>query len=225
MNVLIVAAHPDDEVLGAGGAIQWHVSKKHKVFVLILGEGITSRYSKREVAPAAELKKLKQLSQNSLKFLKVSKTFYSDFPDNRFDSVDVLDLVKAVERVKKEISPEIIYTHHAGDLNIDHELTCRAVITATRPMKHETVKRILSFEVPSSTEWNFSANKAFVPNVYMDISAYLEKKIKAFKMYSSEVMPEYHPRSPQGLRALAALRGIQVGKNAAEAYCLVRDIS
>lgn len=226
MNVLVVAAHPDDEVLGAGGMMQRHVAQRDQVFVLILGEGITSRYTNRAQTPKNEVRKLRTCSEKALKLLQVTKGFYRNFPDNRFDSVDLLDIIKEIESVKKQVGAQIVYTHHAGDLNIDHQITFQAVLTATRPVKTETVKQILSFEVPSSTEWNISQhNNGFFPNVYFDISNYLNKKIKALQLYSSEVKPPDHPRSSHGLKTLATWRGLQAGKKAAEAFELVRYIS
>lgn len=225
MKILVVAAHPDDEVLGAGATMARHVAKGDSVAVLILGEGVTSRYDQRNQAPASKLNALKMQSRKALEALGISKVYFSDFPDNRFDSCDLLDLVKAVEKVKREIRPEIIYTHHRGDLNIDHRLAFEAVITATRPIKSETVKKILSFEVLSSTEWNFScSSQSFVPNVFVDVSKFLAKKLKAFKIYRSEVRSSYHPRSLEGIRTLSRWRGLQVGTQAAETFVLVREI-
>jgi N-acetylglucosamine malate deacetylase 1 len=225
MNILIVAAHPDDEILGAGGAMLWHLARKDKVDVLILGEGVTARFPNRGAAPEKESAKLRKRSLAALRFLGVRDVFYRDFPDNRFDSLDLLDLVKEVSAVKEQVRPSVIYTHHCGDLNIDHRLTFQAVLTATRPLKNETVRRVLSFEVPSSTEWNFAADRAgFTPNVFLDISLFLSRKLKAFSMYGDEVMPDSHPRSLRGVRTLAEWRGLQSGSRAAEAFMLLRDL-
>ncbi len=187
---------------------------------------MTSRYDKREEADFEKVKALRECSKKALAGLGVKDVRYHDFPDNRFDSVPLLDIVKVVEKTKKELQPELIYTNHAGDLNVDHRQTCQAVLTATRPLAGESVKRILSFEVASSTEWNFAErNHAFLPNVFIDISAYVEAKVKAMNAYSSEVLPYPHPRSPEALRTLASWRGVQCGKKAAEAFQLIREIS
>lgn len=224
-SVLVAAAHPDDEILGAGGAMHRHITKGDRVTVLILGEGITSRYQNRSQAPKKDVIALEKRSRKALNSLGVKEIFYYRLPDNRFDSVDLLDIVKIVETVKKKVRPNIIYTHHSGDLNCDHRLTCQAVVTATRPMPGETVKRILSFEVPSSTEWNFAQpEQAFVPNVYMDITKHLAAKVKAFGMYDSEVQPDHFPRSARGIETLAAWRGLQIGVKAAESFKLLRDL-
>lgn len=225
-QVLVVAAHPDDEVLGAGGIMARHISKGDRVSVLILGEGITSRYPKRSMAPKKDLLALEKRSLNALRSLGIKDVTYSRLPDNRFDGQDLLDIVKIVEGVKKRVKPSVIYTHHIGDLNRDHHLTCQAVVTATRPMPGETVKRIYSFEVLSSSEWNFARPEpAFTPNVYMDITKYLAAKIRAFEMYDGEVQPDTHPRSSRGLETLAAMRGLQSGLKYAEAFQLIREIA
>lgn len=226
MNVLVVAAHPDDEVLGVGGVMARHIEAGDRVAVLILGEGISSRYPKRELAKPHEFETLKKASKKALAALGVKEVTFGDFPDNRFDSIDLLDLVKCIENVKKKYKPAVIYTHHDGDLNIDHALTARAVITATRPVKTETVKKIYAFEILSSSEWNFQRSAAaFKPNCYFDITKHLGRKIKAFSAYESEKGGDLHPRSERGIRLLAEYRGIQVGMKACEAFELVREIA
>ncbi len=225
-KILIVAAHPDDEVLGAGVAIASHVADKDDVFVLILGEGVSARYAKRSMAPKALFLKLRAQSKKALRSLGVTNVLYEDLPDNRFDSVDFLDVVKKVESVISRVKPEVIYTHHAGDLNYDHQITCRAVLTASRPFPGQVVKRILSFEVLSSTEWNFSQQpcSAFTPTVFLDARMFLNAKMAAFKFYESEAQDSDSPRSIEGIRRLAEYRGRQVGLKCAEAYQLLRDI-
>lgn len=226
MKVLVVAAHPDDEVLGAGGMMARHIAQGDDVAVLILGEGISSRYAKREMAKPQELEALKRGAKKAMAALGVKKLTFGDFPDNRFDSVDLLDLVKCIEKVKKAFKPAIIYTHHDGDLNIDHALTARAVITATRPVRTETVKKIFAFEILSSSEWNFQRSAtAFKPNCYFDISKYINRKVKAFSAYTSEEGGHLHPRSEEGIRLLAQYRGLQAGMKACEAFELVREIA
>lgn len=226
MKVLVVAAHPDDEVLGAGGVMARHISAGDDVAVLILGEGVSSRYPKREMAKHEEFEALKKASKKALAALGVKNVTFGDFPDNRFDSVDLLDLVKCVESVKKKHRPQVIYTHHDGDLNIDHALTARAVITATRPVKAESVKKIYAFEILSSSEWNFQRSAAaFKPNCYFDIAKQLNQKVKAFSAYVSEDGGELHPRSERGIRLLAEYRGLQAGMKACEAFELVREIA
>ncbi len=225
MKILIVAAHPDDEVLGCGGTIARLSKEGHDVYCLLLGEGITSRYSQPGDAKAEELKNLKAEAEQAAKILSIKKVYFKDFPDNSFDTVPLLSVVKAVEEIKEEIKPDIIYTHHQGDLNIDHQITFQAVLTACRPVEGETVREIYSFEVPSSTEWNAPvAQNYFIPNVFVDITKTLGKKVEALGAYRGEMRRYPHPRSPEALRAIASRWGSAAGCQAAEAFILIRAI-
>ncbi len=228
-GILVVAAHPDDEVLGAGGAIAWHRRRGDRVFILIMGEGLGARFSTRQAALAATkgrgFARLHEEIMRAHRLLGVTRTFHRQFPDNRFDSVDLLDLVKAVEEVKRQVKPHVVYTHHAGDLNVDHRLTCEAVLTACRPLVGETVKQILSFEVLSSTEWAPPRmDRAFLPNMFLEISAVLNRKLKAMACYRSELRQPPHPRSLDAIRHQAKLWGAKVGVDAAEAFELIRSV-
>lgn len=224
-KILVVAAHPDDEILGCGGTIAKHALQGDEVYCLILGEGVTSRYSQPKEANQEELKQLKSEAEQAARILGIKKLFFKDFPDNRFDTVPLLEIVKAIEEMKEEIKPDVIYTHHQGDLNIDHQITFKAVLTACRPMKDETAREIYSFEVPSSTEWSSpDAKNYFIPNVFVDISETFNKKIEALKVYQGEVREYPHPRSPEALRAIALRWGSTVGCQAAEAFELIRAI-
>jgi LmbE family N-acetylglucosaminyl deacetylase len=225
MKVLVVAAHPDDEVLGCGGTIAKYASQGDEVFVLILGEGITSRYEKREKANMDEIEKLRAQALKAYKILGTKKTFFYNFPDNQMDSVPLMDIIKVVERHIDIVEPEIIFTHSISDLNIDHKITNQAVITATRPYEKNKVKKIYAFEILSSTHWNFSYERMFTPNVFFDISDYLDKKIQAMAAYETEVRYSPHPRSEKIMRALSEFRGSQANLHAAEAFELVREIN
>lgn len=222
-KVLVVAAHPDDETLGAGGVIAKHITLGDSVSVLILGEGVASRkehgedYSKEREALRAD-------ANRALAKLGVTDVSFLDFSDNSFDVVPLLKIIKAVERAIAEKRPDIVYTHHWGDLNVDHRITFDAVLTACRPLGN-TVKKILCFEVPSSTEWNAqTVENAFMPNAFVDITEVLEKKISALKEYKSEMRPYPHPRSLEGIEILAKMRGLAIGRKAAEAFEIVREI-
>ena len=168
-RILIVAAHPDDEVLGCFGTVARLIKEGYEAYTLILGEGKTSREANNS---KDELEVLNEESQKANAVIGIKKVYTCDFADNRFDSVDLLDIVKAVIKVKDEVQPEIIFTHYKNDLNIDHRITYNAVITATRPMEAECVKEIYSFEVLSSTEWNYPL--CFSPNTFFDISETLD---------------------------------------------------
>lgn len=199
MNILIVASHPDDEVLGCGGVITKYVEKGDNVYCLILGKG-----------RGIEAKEASDI-------LGIKKTFFFDFPDQRYDSIPLLDIIQIIEKVKEEVKPEIVFTHSSGDLNLDHQITQKAVLTAFRPQPKENVKEIYGFEVLSSTEWG----SGFKPNVFFDITKEFEKKIKALKAYDSEMREYPHPRSYEGVEVLAKKRGMTVGVEKAEAFELL----
>ncbi len=225
MNILVVAAHPDDEVLGCGGTIARHAADGDTVSILILGEGITSRYDKPEQADQKLLDALHAKADAVGKFLGAKEVTLAKFPDNRFDTVALLDIIKAVEREVERVKPAVVYTQHGGDLNIDHVCTFRSVLTATRAMAGSPVKKVLAYEVGSSSEWAFQQfAPAFHPSVFSDIGATLEKKISAMQMYESEARVFPHPRSPDALRAQAKRWGSVAGLPAAEAFCLIREI-
>lgn len=224
-RILIIAAHPDDEVLGCGGTIACLSKKGHDVYISVLGEGITSRFNEREEADLELVKELHERSRLVSEILGAKDLFLYSLPDNRFDTVPLLDIVKMIEKLIEKVQPSVIYTHYGGDLNIDHQITNRAVITSTRPVKDHPVKEIYTFEVPSSTEWAFGQYQGgFNPNVFVDVSKTLDKKIEAMKIYESELRPFPHPRSPKALNVLAQYRGSTVGLKAAEGFEIVRKI-
>jgi LmbE family N-acetylglucosaminyl deacetylase len=222
-RILIIAAHPDDEVLGCGGTIARLCKDGHRVTVAILGEGVTSRSVKREEADPKEVENLRRKSLKASKILGAADVRFFGLPDNRFDTLALLDVVKNIEGLLEEFQPVVVYTHYSGDLNVDHQVTFRAVLTATRPIMGGTVTRLLSFEVPSSTEWSFGRiGSQFNPNYFVDVDETLETKIEAMACYEGEVREFPHPRSPEALRVLARNRGAAVGMSAAEAFEVVR---
>jgi len=219
-TILVVAAHPDDEALGCAGTLARHVSNGDKVHIVFMSDGVTSR----EGDKSKELSERKQAAINFCEALSIKQPpIFLGFPDNRMDKGAILDIVQALEKVITGISPELIYTHHFGDLNIDHQITHQAVITACRPQPNFCVKEIYSFEVLSSTEW--STNSQFIPNYYVDISETLELKILAIKSYNAELRLFPHARSVEAIRALAVYRGTSVGLKAAESFKIERLIS
>lgn len=227
MNVMVVAAHPDDEVLGCGGTIARHAFRGDAVFIAILAEGMMARAEKEEDPSYRE--KRKSLIENSRKaatILGAREVVHFDFPDNRMDSVDLVDVIKIVEECIAESEPEVIYTHFTGDLNIDHSIVGRAVITATRPTGACQIPEVYAFEVLSSTEWAFGLEmNHFQPNYFIDIDDFVAKKIEAMSLYQSEIKAFPHPRSAEAIKALALRRGSQSGLKAAEAFMLIRKIS
>lgn len=225
MNILVVAAHPDDEVLGTGGTIARRTSEGHTVTIMILAEGITSRADVKGKEAARQLNVLHKQARNVGKFLGASDVRLCGFPDNRMDTVPLIDVVRKIEQVVEEVQPMIVYTPHRGDLNIDHSVTFRATLTATRPMEGRPVKCVYAYEVGSSSEWSFQAfAPVFHPTSYSDISKTLAAKMEAMTMYTGEVRPFPHPRSPAAISARAQFHGSVVGLHAAEAFELIRGI-
>ncbi|OHB24705.1 MAG: hypothetical protein A2X84_14310 [Desulfuromonadaceae bacterium GWC2_58_13] len=223
MNILVVAAHADDEVLGVGGTILRHIQEGNRVTVAILSEGITSRRATRDEVGMEELERLKNDARQAAEILGSPEIRFFDLPDNRFDGLDLLDIVKPIESLIEEIQPELVYTHFFGDLNIDHVLTARAVLTACRPLPEASVRRILAFEVPSATGWGFP-NQPFVPTVFVDVSLTLPAKLKAMEAYRSEIRPYPHPRAVRAIDERARTWGTQVGMAAAEPFVLIREL-
>ena len=228
-RVLVIAAHPDDEVLGCGGSIKkWKNNRMFEdssYFSLILAEGLTSRVKNRNEVPTTEIETLRK---NALEFASIigyDEMFFEDFPDNRMDGVDLLDVIHKVSEYIKRLSPQIILTHHHGDLNVDHRITYQAVITACRPLAGSCVEAIYSFQIPSSTEWNFPYHKnLFSPNFFVDISTGIEAKLAAMVCYESEKRLPPHPRSEEILKATAMQWGSVVGLHYAEAFEIIYSI-
>jgi LmbE family N-acetylglucosaminyl deacetylase len=224
MGTLVVAAHPDDEVLGCGGTIA-SLAAREDVWIGILGEAPSSRYAARELAPASDNDESRAQALAAGKILGASEVLFAGLPDNRFDGVPLVEMAKTIEGWVERFRPETIYTHAPGDLNMDHSLAFRSVLIATRPVAGGHVKQVLSFEVPSSTEWAFqSLSPAFSPNTFVEIGGTIDKKISALEAYETEVRPFPHPRSPEALRAIARRWGSVVGVEYAEAFQLIRSI-
>jgi LmbE family N-acetylglucosaminyl deacetylase len=219
MNVLVVAAHPDDELLGCGGTAARLAREGHSVFMAILGEGITSRHASREGADPAALNTLHDCSQRVADLLGVKELSLHGLPDNRFDSLPLLDVIKVVEKLIERLQPTAIYTHHGGDLNVDHQVVSRAVLTAARPLEDSPVRELYMFEIASSTEWAFQQlAPVFRPNVFVNIETTLSLKLEGMRQYESEVRRFPHPRSPEALTAIAQRWGSVAGCKAAEAF-------
>src|SRR5471030_3329301 len=188
-SIVVVAAHPDDEVLGCGGALAAHAAAGEQVHVLILAEGVASRADHRtQKRVAAEQAALYKATRTACRILGCKAPELAGFPDNRMDSLDLLDVVKRVEAFLVKTRPRMIYTHHAGDLNVDHRITHQAVVTAARPLPGSVKPTLLFFETPSSTEWQTSASApAFAPNWFVDITRTLPKKLSALRAYAPEL--------------------------------------
>lgn len=225
MNILVIAAHPDDEVLGCGGTIARYAAEGAAVSILILANGLSSRADYDPVRDAPLMKLHHERAERAGRLLGAREVVLAGFPDQKMETVPLLDVTQRIEREIARVEPEIVFTHHGGDLNLDHVITFRATMTATRPMAGRPVKRLYSYEVGSSTEWSFQQfAPPFHPTTFVDIAPHLEVKIAAMQVYESEARVFPHPRSPEALRAQAQFRGASVGLCAAEAFCCVREI-
>ncbi len=223
-NVLVIAAHPDDEILGQAGTIRRLADGGVCCRAVIVAEGLTSRTDKRSDVDFSELKELQADARASADKVGYQSIEFCKLPDNRLDGLELLDVIKVVSEYIEKYKPDTIFTHHHGDLNIDHRVVCEAVLTACRPVKEYTVKSIYAFETPSSTEWNYTYEDSFRPNVYFNVSETINAKIEGMACYRSESAVSPHPRSPEALIALAGYRGSNVGVKYAEAFMLLREI-
>ena len=223
-SVLVAAAHPDDEVLGCGGALASHAAKGDTIHVLIFAEGATSRDSLLDPkAQKRELAVLKAAASRAASIVGAETPSMLGLPDNRLDTLPLLDIIKSVEAIVEAVAPEIVYTHHAGDLNVDHRIVHQAVVTACRPLPGSPVRAIYAFETPSSTEWQTSGD-GFRPQRWIDIKPFLPQKRRALEAYAAEMRPFPHARSFEAVEALARFRGASVGLEAAECFMVVREV-
>lgn len=212
-KVLVIAAHPDDEVLGCGGTLLKHLKYKDQINIVFTADGHTSRNNGKN--------RIKNFL-NVKNFLKIKNYFFLNFEDNQMDKVSLLSVVKKIEKIILKIKPDIIYTHYPEDLNIDHQITSKATITASRLFKNKFIKKILFFEIPSSTEQSSGMGKSFLPSYFVNIENYISNKIKLCKFYNKEFKKFPFPRSYETIKNLAKYRGSIVGKKYVEAFEVFR---
>lgn len=217
-RVLVIAAHPDDEALGCGGTMARHALAGDSVDVVFMADGVFSR-------DAADLDARRDSARKSCTILGANTPAFFDFPDQKLDTVGFLAVVQAIEPVIARLQPTVIYTHHGGDLNLDHRIVHQAVMTALRPMPASTYRAIYAFEVASSTEWaSFAIGEPFCPDHFVDISATIDRKLDALHAYAQEMRDFPHARSYEAQRALAVVRGAAVGLPSAEAFVTLRSM-
>ncbi len=235
MKVLVIVAHPDDEVLGMGGTLRKLSVKNHDIKVVFLATGIAARRSdnfrnetKYEINKTLikkmeeQIKKLRLDAKRALKILGIKNIEFFDFPDNEMDMVSNLEITKTIENIIKKFNPDVIYTHTKNDINVDHRAIFNATITATRPSTRVNVRKVICFEVPSSSEWNFG--DTFSPNIFVDIKRELSYKKKAIQTYKTELKKFPHPRSANSLDIIAKRWGTVSGFEASEAFELIREL-
>jgi len=219
-KIMVIAAHPDDEMLGCGGTLIKHSKRGDYIKTLILGQGMLSRGEDESI-----LAKLRADSKEANDIIGVNELKFFDFPDNAFDSVPLLKIIKVVEKEVADYQPDIIYTHFSNDLNIDHRRTFEAVMTACRPQPGMKNPDIYSFYIQSSTDWIASTEATqFIPNIFVDVEDEIEQKIEALMAYQTEMKEYPHSRSLESIRVFSQYWGTRVGKYFAEPFILVRSV-
>ena len=221
MKILVIAPHPDDEVLGCAGTIKKYSKQGNEIFLCIVTKAYTPDWSEEFITNR------KKEIELSVKTLGISKLFLLDFPTVKLDIISQKELNDSISKVVQEVRPEIVFIPFSGDINKDHKLVAESALVAVRPRPDSPVKKVFCYEVLSETGWSNPAQDAgniFTPNYYENISDFLDDKIKAIQCYKSELKEYPHPRSLEGIKILAQKRGMEVGKRYAEAFMLVREI-
>ena len=223
-KVLVIVAHPDDEVLGMGGTIAKLAKNGCVVDVMIVTDGSSSQYRDSDhLAEIIEAKKKE--TSNCADILGVRDIYYGELPDMKLDTIPHISINQAIEEVIEKVQPDTVFTHFWGDVNSDHQNVYKSTLVTVRPLMGQVVKELYCYRVPSSTEW--TPNKAdtmFMPNYFVDIEQYAEQKYKAFACYTTELRDYPHPRSVQYLREIDKAAGLRVGLMAAEEFVLLRKV-
>jgi len=218
-RVVVIGAHPDDEILGAGGCLARHVLLGHEVHAVVVADGAGSRY------PAQMMATLEADARRAAAVIGFASLHLLGLPDQRLDTLPFIELTQLLEAQLDRLAPTVVYTHFPGDVNADHAAVARAAWTACRPYARPALRRFAVFETPSSTEWAWPLpGAAFEPNLFVDVSDTLETKIAAMECYGSELRDYPHPRSSRALRERAAFWGSHVGRTAVEPLRVLRDL-
>ncbi len=219
MKVLVVAPHPDDEILGMGGLTARYADEGNEVYVCVVTKGGLPLFSEESV------EKVRKECREADNFLGIKETVFLDYPAAMLEDVPRHELNDALVRTIQRIRPDEVYIPHRGDMQLDHKMVVDAVMVALRPKYEHVVRRVYAYETLSETGWDVpNVVNEFIPTVYCDISEYIEKKLEALKIYQSQLAEYPNPRSLQAVRALAMYRGATINVRAAEAFSLVREI-
>jgi len=224
-RIAVIAAHPDDEVLGCGGTLARLAEEGNIISILLIADGESSRGFKSKSFNKDQISTRIAAAETACSILGCNSIEALNLPDNRLDSLNRLDIIQPIEEFIECHQPAMVFTHHSGDVNIDHRIVHDAVVTTCRPQPDNPVKELLFFEIPSSTEWRPSgSNRGFNPNVFINITTTLPIKREALLAYKNELRAFPHPRSLKAIEALAEWRGATVCVEAAEAFILGRQI-
>lgn len=219
MRVLVIAAHPDDEVIGAGGTIARHVANGDQVFWCVVTEAYAPRWP--EAYKAAVRDQVEQVRQ----LLGIREVTFLGLPTVKLNTIPYVDLCSALQQVVDRVQPEVVYTTPRDDVNQDHRIVYEATLVATRPLPGSPVRRLLCYEIGPTSRFGLPAGShGFSPNVFVDIEEYIDIKMKAIQCYQEELRDYPHPRSAEGLRLFARERGLSVGLGAAECFQLIREL-
>lgn len=223
-TVMVIAAHPDDEVLGLGGTIAKLADRGANIHLLILTDGSTSQY-RNDPDLAEILHEKKNETEACAKILGIQTIIYGGFPDMKLDTIPHIILNQCIEQALNQYHPEIVFTHFWGDVNLDHQLAFHSTMVAVRPTKEQTVRELFCYRIPSSTEWSApNETKAFSPNYFVDVSGYEKQKKKAIACYEKELREYPHPRSLQAVSEADTAAGLKVGLLQAEEFMIIRYI-
>jgi LmbE family N-acetylglucosaminyl deacetylase len=219
MNVLVVAPHADDEILGVGGTIAKYIHEGHNVYICIVTCGHSSMF------PQDMLDKLRCEVKDSHRYLGIKETFFLELPAVLLSEIPKHEINKKITNVIDNIKPDVVFIPHFGDIHLDHYIVSQSTMVGVRPIKQHKILEVYSYETLSETEWNTThISNVFIPNTYVDISHYIEIKVKAMSYFTTQLTEFPHPRSLEIIESLAKLRGSTIGVRAAEAFCLIRRI-
>lgn len=223
-KVLVIAAHPDDEVLGMGGTIKRLTTDGREVHLLIVTDGSTAQYYGSEDVDNIIYNKKKE-TKKAAELLGIKSIIYGDLPDMKLDITSHIMINKVIENAIDIIQPDTVFTHFWGDVNKDHQAVYESTLVAVRPLSGQVVKELYCYSVPSSTEWNpCKQDTMFLPNVFVEIEEYKEKKYEAMLAYTTELRDYPHPRAIQHLKELDISVGLQVGMKATESFVCLRKM-